>query len=140
MCMTIRLIPAGESQHPLRELSPSEAARALGWRYDGRSRLGRHGARLSLHACDLLTDEADWDAPTWSMSPGVAEQLADSMSALLAELGDTAFVEALWEGEAPVDERYLPTTEFVGLVRRGEMATHTRYRIRPDDAPEPGAE
>lgn len=139
MCLTIRLTPVSEANRLLQDFSTTDPARR-GWRFEGRSRLGRHDARLSLHACELLADDADWDAPTWAMAPGAAEHLADTLSTLLDDLGDTAIVEALWEGEAPSDERPLSRTQFVALVGRGELGTHTRYRVDPYDAPAPQAD
>ena len=119
MCMTIRLVPISDGEGRLRELGEADRARSLGWRFEGRSWLGRHDARLSLHACDLLAADADWEAPTWSMSLAAAEQLAKSLDVLLAGVGADVIVEALWEGETPTEEQSISRTEFAGLVRGG---------------------
>ncbi len=50
MCLTIRLEPIQIVDDRLRVLSGSPQALALGWRFEGRSRLSRQLARLSLHA------------------------------------------------------------------------------------------
>jgi hypothetical protein len=44
----------------------------------------------------------------------------------------TVVVEALWEGESAGDDLHVSHTSFVGLVRRSEMGTHTRYLVAPD--------
>ncbi len=129
MCMTIRLVPISDGQGRLRELGEADRARSLGWRFEGRSWLGRHDARLSLHACDLLAADADWEAPTWSMSLAAAEQLAKSLDVLLAGVGADVIVEALWEGETPTEEQSISRTEFAGLVRGGLLGTRTRYLV-----------
>jgi hypothetical protein len=125
------LTPTVDAQDRLRELGQDDRARAFGWRFEGRSRLAGHDARLTLHACDLLADDADWDARTWLMAPGAAQELAESIDALLVGLGVDAVVEAVWEGETPTEEQSIARTRFVDLVRRGSLGTHTRYRISP---------
>lgn len=129
MCVTIRLEPTPDMERRLRELSKSDRARALGWRFEGQSRLWRHGARMTLHACELLADDADWDAPTWSMSSTAAEQLAESFEALLDGLDGDVAVEALAEGDRPTDEKSIGRPQFVDLVRGGSLGTHTRYLV-----------
>lgn len=133
MCLTIRLVPDSEMSGRLRELSQEDHALALGWRFAGRSMLGRHAARLSLHACDLLADDADWDATTWSMSQVAAGRLAESMEALLEGVGGPAAVEALWEGEAAASEEPIGGRQFIDLIRRGVLGTHTRYLVSATD-------
>ena len=130
MCVTIRLVPTGDAKGRLRELSKSDRARALGWRFEGQSRLWRHGARMTLHACELLAaDDAGWDAPTWSMSSAAAEQLAESFEALLDGLDGDVAVEALAEGDRPTDEKSIGRAQFVDLVRGGSLGTRTRYLV-----------
>jgi hypothetical protein len=131
MCLTIRLEPdIGEDR--LRQLSESPAAQSLGWRFEQPSRLGRHGARLVLHGCDLLAEDADWAAPTWSMRPGESDRLADSIASLLRQAENTGAIAALWEGERAGDDLRVSTASFVELVRRSAMGTHTRYLVAPD--------
>lgn len=129
MCLTIRLVPVNNNGDQLRAHSEGVQARALGWRFEGRSRLAKHAARMTLHACDLLADDADWDAPTWSMPREAAEQLAESFEALLDRLDGAVTVEALWDGESPTNEESIGRTQFVDLVRRGSLATRTRYLL-----------
>ncbi len=129
MCLRIRFMPTVGAEERLREVGKDGRARSLGWRFERRSRLGRHDARLTLHACDLLAEDADWDAPTWSMSPPAAEQLAQSLGELLVGMGVGAVVDALWEGEMATDEQSIGRPRFVDLVRRGSLGTHTRYLV-----------
>lgn len=129
MCLTIRLAPDGGVDSRLRELTRKNHALAMGWRFEGGSRLGRHAPRLSLHACDLLADDADWGAPTWSMSPVATGRLAESIEALLEGIGGPATLEALWEGETAVSEEPIGRGQLVALIRRGALGTHTRYLL-----------
>lgn len=131
MCLTIRLEPdIGEDR--LRQISEFPAAQSMGWRFERPSRLGRHGARLVLHGCDLLAEDADWDAPTWSMRPAESARLADSIASLLRQAEDTAAIEALWEGERAGDDLRVSTASFVELVRRSAVGTRTRYLVARD--------
>ena len=63
------------------------------------------------------------------MRPAAAEQLAESIDALLVGVGVDAVVEALWDGETPTDEQPLSKTQFVDLVRGALLGTHTRYMV-----------
>lgn len=131
MCLTIRLEP-DINEDRLRQLSKSPAAQSMGWRFERPSRLGRHGARLVLHGCDLLAEDADPDAPAWSMRPAESARLADSIASLLRQAEDTAAIEALWEGERAGDDLCVSTASFVQLVRRSAIATRTRYLVARD--------
>lgn len=94
-----------------------------------RARPRQNPLRLALHACDLLTDEADWDAPIWAMAPVQSAHLADTLSWLLNELRGEATVTALWEGDAPDVEIQIDRRALIELIRGSGLGTKTRYSI-----------
>ena len=80
---------------------------------------------------DLLTDDADWDAPTWAMDPVGLERLATTLSWLYDNIpGDLTF-EAVWgsiKNELPVNRDQL-----LAIVRAGEIGNGTVYRVAARD-------
>ncbi len=91
---------------------------------------------MSLHACDLLAADADWEAPTWSMSLAAAEQLAKSLDVLLAGVGADVTVEALWEGR--LRRRSNPSAELsLRVWSEGGcwVPIHATWSRKPDPAP-----
>src|SRR5438105_1009161 len=80
-------------------------------------------------ACSLLTDDADWDAPFWSMRPEVLEPLARTLEAVGAAVPEGLMVAALWDGDVPGQEQVLSLHELAAIARAGRLGTRTRYRI-----------
>jgi hypothetical protein len=82
-------------------------------------------------ACSLLTDDADWDAPFWSMRPEALDPLAQTLEAVGAAAPEGFTVAALWAGDAPSQEQYVSLEGLIALARAGRLGTRTRYRVSP---------
>lgn len=81
-------------------------------------------------ACSLLADDADWEAPFWSMRPEVLAPLARTLEVVAAsDLGEFS-IEALWTGEEAEDEQQLCVPELLAHIHAGQLGTKTRYRVR----------
>jgi hypothetical protein len=50
-------------------------------------------------ACSLLSDDADWNAETWSMRPDVLDRLGMTLQILAMQGPPGVIVEALWVGD-----------------------------------------
>jgi hypothetical protein len=66
-------------------------------------RRSRHGVSIklpdSVDGVDLLSDDADWDAPRWLMNAEPRARLARTIEVLGALLGEFSF-RATWVGSA----------------------------------------
>ena len=78
-------------------------------------------------ACSLLADDADWNAPTWSMRPEIRTQLARTLESLAHVPG--AVVEALWVGDRPDREDAVTPAGLAALAEAGILGTRTRYVV-----------
>ncbi len=82
-------------------------------------------------ACSLLTDEADWEAPYWSLRADMLEPLASMLHGIASAGLDEFTLEALWSGEEPDREEQVSVSELLACIRSGQVGTRTRYQIRP---------
>jgi hypothetical protein len=98
---------------------------------EGKGVLSRHRPRLAFHACDLLSDDADWNAPTWAMTPESLVELADLWVRLFERVQRDVAAQALWDGDRAEVEQALSRAEFMEVVRQGALGTKTRYLIHP---------
>ncbi len=129
MCLTISAEISGVDESGLKDIIRGWPESGLAFGAQGRGLLGRHRPRLAFHACDLLSDEADWNAPTWSMTPESLVELADLWARLFERVPGDVAVQALWDGDRAEIEQALSRAEFVDLVRQGALGTKTRYLI-----------
>ena len=94
-----------------------------------------HGNRrdgvMSAHACDLLSDDADWNAATWELTPDGRRALSEAVAGIFAALSDEIEIEALWDGEQATVEKNLGRPDLMSLVQGAGLGTRTRYRVGP---------
>ena len=80
-------------------------------------------------ACDLLTDDADWNASTWEMHPSLLSQLAEGLQSLRNDCEHGFQFEALWVGDKPEEVKTVSIEEMLRIVRESKIGTKTQYRI-----------
>lgn len=81
-------------------------------------------------AHDALTDEADWNARTWSMDPSKTPRLASFIRATyeLSSFGIT--LEVLWAGERSKYEKTVEIDAIVARVLSSTLEATTKYFIQ----------
>jgi hypothetical protein len=132
VCLTVRVEPTALSGDALRRIAAEQVGSPIHFGYEGAGGiLHRHPARLTLHACDLLTDGADWNAATWAMTPGAAAELADAFAFVLDRSPSGITAEARWDGDTPDTTTPLSRESFLELVRTGQLGTKDRYIVEP---------
>jgi hypothetical protein len=129
MCLDIRIEGAGLDERQLRGIASAASDGGLSFAAHGAGLLGHHRPRLALHACELLSDDADWNAATWSMTPEGAQSLFQALARLFGLIGSDLSLEALWDGDTSEGERRLNRAELLDVVRRGALASKTRYLV-----------
>ena len=80
-------------------------------------------------ACGMLTDEADWDAPTWDMDRDLAGQLAETITMLGEAAGCDMSLQALWAGDSPTSTVEIDLHALSDLAARSLLGTRTRYLV-----------
>jgi hypothetical protein len=79
-----------------------------------------------------LSDDADWNAETWSMRPDVLDRLARTLEALAAYGPRELIVEALWMTDAATSTVRVTPRELADLARSSKLGTRTRYVVVVD--------
>jgi hypothetical protein len=115
----------------------SEACSGAGG-YPLHSRLSPIRRRVSkLYVADwklgegLLADDADWDAPTWSMRPEELPRLAATLKTLCDALPQGYEFVASWVGEPLKRCAEVSCDELLDLARTSSFNGHTIYAIGP---------
>ncbi len=129
VCLTIKVSATGLEPNRLVAIAKAWPVDRLPFHVDGKGWLRPRPVGFALHACDLLSDEADWDAETWAMQPDALARLESAMSWLLDQVDGEVLVEALWDGDRATSETDISRAGFLGIVRAGELGTKTRYVI-----------
>lgn len=129
MCLTITVEIAGLDSRQLRGLAPAVSGDELDVAVQGPGLLRRHAPRLALHGCELLADEADWDAPTWAMTDQGTRRLAAFFERLFELASRDMSVSATWEGDQPDAENAISRSELLSMVSASSLGTKTRYLV-----------
>jgi hypothetical protein len=138
MCLTVTVKIEGFDREDLERLAQSlSCGESLGASVSRKGWFRRKPALLHLGygnmcACDLLSDEADWDAPTWAMNPAEASRLSRRI-ATLGELVRQPFTfEVLWHGTRPVHTVSVDVSTLASLADQSRLETKTSYYVVPD--------
>lgn len=101
----------------------------LAFAVQGPGLLRRHQPRLALHACDLLSDEADWNAPTWATTDEGARRLRTSLERLFELIAGEMTVAALWDGDHAEADAPISRGDLLGTIAASGLGTKTRYIV-----------
>jgi hypothetical protein len=129
MCLTITVEIPGLTTSELGGIARRISGPDLDFSVQGTGLLGRHQPRLALHACDLLSDEADWNAPTWAMNDERADRLRKAFERLFELAAGDVTVTALWDGDRPETDELATRGELLETIAAGGLGTKTRYVI-----------
>jgi hypothetical protein len=125
MCLTISIRAGGLDGSAQKELSDRFPA----LHRDRFRALRRGGGLLSVHACDFLSEEADWNAQTWTMTADGRRSLSQILTAVFARLPGDIEIEATWGGDAPTKEQQVSRASLLSLVESDGLGTRTRYQV-----------
>jgi hypothetical protein len=131
VCLTISAEIRGADEQRLKDIIRGWPESGLAFGAEGKGVLGRHQPRLAFHACDLLSDDADWNAPSWAMTPESIVVLADLWGRLFERVSGEVVAQALWDGDRPEVEQTLSRAAFMDVVAQGALGTKTRYLVKP---------
>lgn len=77
---------------------------------------------------EILAEDADSNAMTWSMEPYGLERLARTLEWVYARLPGELSFEATWGAEHPI-EAVVSRAELLRIVADGRIGTQMRYRV-----------
>ncbi len=129
MCLTITIGSAGLDTEALGHIARTVSAADIDFSVQGSGLLRRHTPRLAIHACDLLSDEADWNAPSWAMSEDGRGRLSGGLARLFAEMPGELTVAALWDGDRADMDTSISRDELLSLISANALGTKTRYVV-----------
>ena len=87
-----------------------------------------HFAREPGCSCSLLSDDADWNSPTWILDPGVLEGLASAVELVAARAKGLTF-EALWIGDSAETSERVPLKRLLRDIRSNAIKNKHRYLV-----------
>jgi len=83
-------------------------------------------------ACDLLTDQADWDAATWDLKQEALTPLAEAVK-LITSMGPKGLVvEAFWGGDNSKETVEVTPDELAEIILKNQLRTRTSYAVKTD--------
>jgi hypothetical protein len=77
----------------------------------------------------LLADDADWNAPTWSMRAEALPALEATLRCLCTHMPEGFAFVAAWVGDRISRDLKVSCDELIDLVRRSRLNGKTRYRV-----------
>jgi hypothetical protein len=132
LCLTISAELPGLDEAALKDLVRAWRRTPPGiYNVSGRGLFGRGRLRLEMHACDMLSDDADPTAATWAMTPEGIEDLILVWRGLFDRYPGDVVAEAIFGGDSVEAEESVTRDEFLALVKGGALGTKTRYLVRP---------
>jgi hypothetical protein len=135
MCLTLSVeLPMKKSEAEL--IVSRYNSINLDFHFDGTtSFLGRGNPRLSISekgegcACSMLTDEADWNAPTWDIRKEVLSDLALALLFISEQASSGYTFEAIWAGDKPERNLEVSLNELLEIVQKNQIGTKSRYIV-----------
>ena len=126
MCLQLFVVPAVPNK-----VSPDRLSKESGLRVE------KHRSPMpgSLHvsveggcSCSLMSDGADWNAPTWALDPKVLDGLARILRLLNDEAAGFT-LQALWIGDEVETEGHVPISEVVADVLNNKLRNKHKYVV-----------
>jgi len=122
MCLQVFLVPAVANKVGAERLS-----RVAGLRVEK-----RHGEfHISVDggcSCSLMSDNADWNAPTWDLDPKVLDGLARALRLLAEEAGGFE-LQALWIGDEPQTRSHSSLSKVVSDLQQNRLRNRHVYVV-----------
>ena len=126
MCLELVAVPAEPSQVSARALADASGLTVT--KSDRPMGNAFHFGRGPGCSCSLLTDEADWSHPVWSLDPQVLEGLARAVE-LIVERAKGVRFQALWIGEGPDTQERVPLKELLRDIRGNAIRNKHVYLV-----------
>ena len=87
------------------------------------------------YACNLLTDDADWDAETWDIIPSTLPHISGVVTNIYKYLPEGFLFEALWSGDKPRVKKTVTISELERLIQSDKIETKTTYQVIHENSP-----
>lgn len=126
MCLEVLVAPAASNKVSAERLSEASGLRIVKtrWPTAGFMHLSVDGGC----SCSLMTDNADWNSPTWEFQPSVLEGIAAALR-LLAKDAEGFTFQALWIGDEIESRQRVPLRDVIDDVLENKIKNKHLYII-----------
>ena len=126
MCLEVLIVPAAPNKVSAERLSEASGLRIFQNRWPAASAM-----QVSLDggcSCSLMSDNADWNHPTWDLKPSVLEGIATALRLLDEEAGGFT-LHAVWIGEEPETRERAPLRDVIDDVLGNKIRNKHLYIV-----------
>lgn len=126
MCLQLFVVPALPNK-----VGPERLSKESGLRVEKHRRPVPGSLHISVDggcSCSLMSDDADWNAPTWALDPKVL----DGLARILCLLNDEAAgftLQALWIGDEVETQSRVQIHEAVADVLNNRVRNKHKYVV-----------
>ncbi len=127
MCLEFYVIPTTQNK-----VSAERVARASGLsvkKVNKPIKGALHFSRGGGCSCSLLSDNAGWSKPVWSLESEILEGLSSALEVLGKEAGGFT-LRALWIGDDVETESELSLSEMLDEIRGNRVRNRHTYKVR----------
>jgi len=126
MCLELIAIPTDECR-----ISAEALSKVSGLTVTRESRTARGAFKFSREpgcSCSLLSDDADWNNPTWALEPEVLEGLAKAVEAMAERAKGLSF-QAIWIGDRPATRERVQLKQWLRDIRGNAVKNKHVYLV-----------
>ena len=126
MCLQLFAVPANPQRVSAKRLSEVSGLNVV-----KRNQPVRNALHFSVDggcSCSLMSDGADWNAPTWALDPAVLEGIGKALRLLADEAGGFRF-QATWIGEDLESQDHVKLKEVVDDVANNRVRNKHAYFV-----------
>ena len=132
MCLELFIVPARAGR-----VSPERLSEVSGLRVAKRNHPTKNALHFSVDggcSCSLMTDNADWNAPTWDLDANTLDGLARALAAVANE-AEGFTLQAIWIGEKPQSCERIPLRDVLADVLNNRVKNKHIYVVGKAVAP-----
>jgi hypothetical protein len=78
----------------------------------------------------MLTEDADWDQPYWSIEPSFLASIAEAIPHIARQVQSPFTFIAGWDGDECSQVFPVTTVELGRIILAGHLARNTKYEVR----------
>jgi hypothetical protein len=96
----------------------------------GNRGLAKEAASQKFQLHQLLGDDADWNAPTWTFQDELIPDYCTNLLNLFNSTAEGFSFQAVWVGENPKTTQQVTIDELIFLLKNNKLGTKTKYVVR----------
>ncbi len=85
-------------------------------------------------ACDLLSDDADWNAHCWDFNESYLSSISEALFNISKEIKEDFLFQALWAGDRPSTTHEVTVAELSQIIIENKVETKATYHVIAPDS------